>query len=131
MDREEWRPVVGFEGYEVSNLGSVRSWRTRRASDRGRVLVGKFDRDGYHEVCLSQGARGEFWRKVHHLVLEAFVGPRPDGFEACHANGNASDNSAWNLRWDTCEANHLDKVRHGTWGRDALGRWCRAPKGSP
>jgi hypothetical protein len=53
-------------------------------------------------------------RYVHALVLEAFVGPRPEGFDACHNNGNKTDNRLENLRWDTKSANSLDKRRHGT-----------------
>ncbi|MDP7729539.1 HNH endonuclease [Mycobacterium sp. TY813] len=51
---------------------------------------------------------------MHHLVLEAFVGPRPPGLEGCHGNGDPADNSVANLRWDTRSANVFDSVRHGT-----------------
>lgn len=60
-------------------------------------------------------------RQVHQLVLEAFVGPRPDGTEACHNNGTRTDNNLANLRWDTRKSNHADKKKHGT-------EW--APKGA-
>jgi hypothetical protein len=56
-------------------------------------------------------------RKVHHLVLEAFIGPRPDGFEACHGNGDPTDNRVENLRWGTHEENHDDRAMHGTLNR--------------
>lgn len=52
--------------------------------------------------------------KVAHLVLWAFVGPRPDGQEACHWNGVRHDNRLANLRWDTIAANRADSRRHGT-----------------
>jgi len=42
---------------------------------------------------------------VHHLVLEVFVGPRPEGTVACHNNGDGYDNRVRNLRWDTRKAN--------------------------
>lgn len=50
---------------------------------------------------------------VHRLVLTAFVGPCPDGMEACHNNGSPTDNRLCNLRWDTRRANQADKVLHG------------------
>lgn len=34
--------------------------------------------------------------------------------EACHDDGNASNNRLENLRWDTPTNNHADKQRHGT-----------------
>jgi len=51
---------------------------------------------------------------VHKLVLEAFIGPCPNHYEACHNNGKANDNRLSNLRWDTCSNNNFDKRKHGT-----------------
>jgi len=50
---------------------------------------------------------------VHRLVLEAFAGPCPDGMEACHGDGDPTNNRRLNLRWDTRSSNQLDTVRHG------------------
>lgn len=58
------------------------------------------------------GGRDEF-RTVHSLVMLAFVGPLPDGWEVCHRNGVATDNRLVNLRYDTPRGNYADKVRHG------------------
>ena len=55
-----------------------------------------------------------FPRKVHVLVLEAFVGPRPYGMQCCHGDGNPLNNAASNLRWGTAESNYSDRVVHGT-----------------
>jgi DNA invertase Pin-like site-specific DNA recombinase len=48
------------------------------------------------------------------MVLATFVGPCPVGMEACHNNGDPSDNRLSNLRWDTNAGNKADMVRHGT-----------------
>lgn len=114
---EEWRPVVGYEGaYEVSNLGRVRSLPRvvmRGANGplpvRGRILKQVRSQEVYRQVGI--GGRP---RRVHHLVAEAFIGPRPPGLEICHNNGDGADNRASNLRYDTKSANELDRVRHGT-----------------
>lgn len=50
---------------------------------------------------------------VHRMVLEAFVGPCPDGMQGCHWNGEPADNRVENLRWDTPRSNMADKLRHG------------------
>jgi hypothetical protein len=64
-------------------------------------------------VFLGKGAS----RKVHRLVLEAFVGPCPPGMECCHNDGNPLNNRLDNLRWDTRRSNQLDRNRHGTGSR--------------
>lgn len=117
MVAEEWRAVVGYEGkYEVSNSGRVRG--VDRIIDRGRRWKGKEIKSkplnsGHMHIQLTKCC----WHLVHRLVLEAFVGPCPDGMEACHNNGNPSDNRVENLRWDTRRGNHADKVKHGTMAR--------------
>lgn len=51
---------------------------------------------------------------IHRLVLEAFVGPRPDGLEARHRDGDPTNNRLDNLLWGTSSDNENDKRRHGT-----------------
>lgn len=116
----DWRPVVGYEGiYDVSIDGRVRS-RARRYETRpgvfanrsARMLQPQWTTDGYLIAFLSRdGSKREL--RVHRLVLEAFVGPCPEGMEGCHNDGDKTNNHVSNLRWDTRSANTHDKVRHG------------------
>lgn len=109
---EKWRDIPGFEGrYSVSDAGRVKSFVNR---PDGRVLRLVSAGDGYWKVCLCNGVDDRRHAYVHHLVLEAFVGPRPDGYYGCHANGDKSDNSLPNLRWGTPSSNNMDQLRHGT-----------------
>lgn len=131
---EEWRPVVGHEGfYEVSDLGRVRSVdRTLpRAGGtmriRGKILTPGVDKHGRCGVNLHRDGSVKH-RRVHRLVLQAFVGPCPDGMEGCHNDGDATNNQIGNLRWDTSLSNSLDMARHGT-NRNSLKTHC--PKGHP
>jgi len=57
-------------------------------------------------VTLSRD-RKQKHRSVHSLVLEAFVGPRPEGMDGCHENDVPWDNRLSNLKWDT----HSAKVK--------------------
>jgi hypothetical protein len=50
-------------------------------------------------------------------VLLAFVGPRPDGTEAAHEDGDPANNRLGNLSWKTPKANQSDRVKHGTANR--------------
>jgi hypothetical protein len=119
LDPEQWRPVPGYEGsYEVSDHGRVRSldrqvphakYGTMRV--RGALLQ-PFDAHGRAGVTLHRGGKRRE-TLVHSLMLEAFVGPRPPGHEACHGDGDKGNNRLANLRWDTTSANVLDQVRHG------------------
>lgn len=114
---EEWLPINGFPGYEVSNLGRVGCWRKRGSrhpfpSER-RIVTPVKNKTGYLQVTLHQG-REKFTRNIHRLVLETFVGPCPDGMECAHGDGNRQNPVLSNLRWDTRKNNHADKIRHGT-----------------
>jgi hypothetical protein len=109
---EEWRPVVGWEKYyRVSNMGRVYSLH-----QTGRLCIGMPMEHGYRVVKVrDKERRGHL--QVHCMVLEAFVGPRPepkDVHEACHNDGNPRNCRLDNLRWDTRLGNAADRVKHGT-----------------
>ena len=42
------------------------------------------------------------------------MGPRPEGMECRHLNGDRKDNRIENLRWGTRAENAQDRVIHGT-----------------
>ena len=109
---EIWKPVVGFEGtYEVSNFG--RLWSVPRKHPRsGRFLRYWVTPKGYRKFKI--GGVVSVTRYIHALVLEAFVGPRPEGMEAAHLNGDPSDNRVENLKWVSSEENKLHQKQHGT-----------------
>lgn len=113
---EEWRDVVGWEGfYEVSSLGRVRSIRRRNCV--GGVLAPDGVQVKYLRVKLQANGRSRR-RRVHVLVAEAFLGPRPVGptgrlLDVCHKNGDNNDNRVINLRYDTRSSNMRDTVANG------------------
>lgn len=114
----EWRPVPGFESYyEVSDTGAVRGVDRVDAGGRrwrGRVLSTKRAGTGgyvWQTLCRGDNRRHA---KTHILVLEAFVGPRPDGAVARHLDGNVKNNALSNLAWGTPTENALDRVSHGS-----------------
>lgn len=123
-----WCPIPGYEGrYAISDEGRVRSMDRIDAKghlDQGVFLKPSAKPSGHLRVTLSRdGVARRFW--VHRLVLEAFVGARPDGMQACHNDGNPSNNLWSNLRWDTASANAIDRQRHGT---DAQSRKTHCPQ---
>jgi hypothetical protein len=126
---EQWKPVPGYGGhYEASDLGRIRV-KDRvvvRKHSTGAVtsfhyagrLLKPCATDKYGHQGVHIGVDGKrFSVAVHRMVLLAFVGPAPEGTEACHDNGVASDNRLTNLRWDTHHENNQDRKRHGTYMR--------------
>jgi hypothetical protein len=110
-EAETWRDVTGATGYEVSDLGRVRSHRVRGRKGRLRSTSYQLSlrpgRGGYARVHIDGRIRF-----VHQLVLEAFVGPRPSGLLTRHLNGVPSDNRLVNLAWGSSGENASDAIRH-------------------
>lgn len=111
---ERWEAVVGFDGYEVSDEGGVRSWLTRPGLHQvPRRLTACRDRAGYLHVSMNRGGK-RVTRFVHQLVLEAFVGPRGEGQITRHLDGRRDNNALINLAWGTPLENAADARAHGT-----------------
>lgn len=112
---ERWRPIPGFEGsYEASDLGRVRSldrW-VNGVHIPGVYMKGYPDSNGRIQVTLRKNGKA-YHRRVHILVLEAFVGPPPPGMVGCHWDDDRSNNRLPNLRWATRTDNNDDCVRNG------------------
>jgi hypothetical protein len=125
--QENWRPVKKFPGYDVSDLGRVRSyWRhVVPFGQRGggyavisdvpqRYLKLSLDHKGYWFLRLQRDGKGHNIR-IGPLVLETFVGERPPGMECCHGPNGKTDNSLPNVSWGTKSKNHNeDMLRDGT-----------------
>lgn len=124
---EQWRPVVGYEGrYEVSDQGRVRSLQvTLKCAHLTRTFPGKVLKawdNGTGALIVSMIGKTH---TVHKLVAAAFIGPRPEGTEVAHNDGNATNNAVSNLRYATKHENEADKVRHGTATRGERCPWAK------
>lgn len=111
---EEWRPIVGFNGYEVSNLGNVRSWK--KSKNNPKILRGgsRGFLDQYRSVALSLNGRLHHI-SVHRAVAAAFCEKRSSELNLVrHLDGNPRNNAAVNLAWGTPSENAEDSFRHGT-----------------
>jgi hypothetical protein len=114
-----WKPVLGFEGfYEVSQEGQIRSIARQHPKIKrwmgGGIVKPILGSRGYFVINLTKtGVRKQLF--LHKIVLEAFIGLRPIGYESCHNDGNPLNCRIENLRWDTKSNNHQDKKKHGTW----------------
>lgn len=112
--REGFRPIAGRPGYWVSADGLLASERHRNGKPGGWLILRPFQKaNGYLQVVLYVNKLPEKLY-VHRAVLEAFVGPCPEGMQARHLNGNRQDNRAANLAWGTVQDNADDRAAHGT-----------------
>lgn len=111
--KNDWRPVPGFSAYEVNSVGDVRRVAPASGATPGKVLKWMKTKKGYAAVSLS--VDGVITRRmVHHLVLEAFVGPRPEGYVTRHLDDDPWNNTVSNLAWGTPMENAADQVAAGS-----------------
>lgn len=112
MRSEHWKPVPveRYEArYEISDLGRVRSFVGNRILSPGRQSR------GYLTVNLYDGSRPKAPRSycVHYLVAAAFIGPKPDGKQINHRDGDKTNNDVRNLEYVTGAENVRHAVANG------------------
>jgi len=98
---------LGFPMYRVGTNGSVWSRQSGAWKKLKPVWASGKNRKYLRVGLFNQNGRKGF--SVAHLVLEAFVGPRPSKYDACHfPDRNPANNNLLNLRWDTRKNNLAD-----------------------
>ena len=125
MEREIWRPVPGYLGYEASSLGRVRSvdrlWKQLNRwggvsvyCGKGRVLIQTKD-GAYFRVSLGRMR----CLHVHVAVALAFHGAAPtENHLVAHWDDNPANNTSVNLRWALPGENAEDNGRNNRSKRD-------------
>lgn len=98
---ETWRDVPGHSGYQVSNLGRVRSLRRSNP----RVLTGTIGPCGYLTVGLAPDRESA---RIGTLVAAAWLGPRPDGAVVRRLDGDPLNDRPENLAYGTPEEESAD-----------------------
>jgi hypothetical protein len=98
-------PIPGFPDMTISRDGQI--WRN------GKKKSTPVAKNGYRVVVNSVNNKS-VTKTVHSLMALTFIGPRPDGCEVLHINGNRLDNSVDNLRYGTRSENMQDALSHGT-----------------
>ena len=121
---EQWKPVVGFPKYYVSNLGRIKTTtsfdKIMSPSKTGNIVLRK-NRES-HSFKIAQ------------LILRAFVGPPgPNQWLARHLDDDRSNNKLNNLAWGNQKDNYQDGINNGTQGHGSPGAIKRglALKGKP
>ena len=97
------KEIPGFVDYFADINGLVYS------SKSGKLVLKKLSaKPGmYYQINLYNGKTVR--KKVHHLILETFVGPKPNkNSVARHLNDNPLDNRLCNLKWGNQKENSDD-----------------------
>lgn len=117
---EEWKPVVGFPGYEISSYGRVKG-------KKGQIMTPtrqKSRKHYYWHVDLMSPFRNHNCKKLHRMVAEAFI-PNPDNLpEVNHKDCNRDNNTIGNLEWASRKSNmehasHNGRLLQGSKHRSA------------
>jgi hypothetical protein len=115
---EEWRPIVGFEGfYEVSNYGNIQSLdreinreNTGNFVKKGEAISQYVTPKGYCRVQLQRDGNYKNFM-VHRLVAEAFLDNHKT--EVNHKDGVKHNNRVSNLEWVTSSENLIHAYETG------------------
>jgi len=122
--QEEWRDIPGFDGYQVSSLGRVRTFKQRGRSGNVRrepikkklTVVDNGRGRKYFEVGLSVDGK-VYTKHVHVLVALAFIGMPNHDVVVIHDNHNTLDNRLENLHYadrkGRIQEKTLSAYRHG------------------
>ena len=119
MANEEWRTIKGFEKYEVSNYGRVRSKDRvvirndgHKLTLKGKLLKPITDHKGYVKVSIYN-SNGIKIPHVHRLVAIAFI-ENPNMLpQVNHKDGNKKNNNVNNLEWCDNKYNQIHALTHG------------------
>lgn len=122
-EKEEWRDVIGYEGYyQVSYNGAVkalertvRHWRGGKKLVKERILKSGIGNNGYLRVNLHKKGKCKTI-SVHQLVAIGFHGHIPNGYDVVvdHINNIKTDNRAKNLQLISARKNTSKDRKSGT-----------------
>lgn len=97
---EIFKDIEGYEDYQISNLGNVKSLRF------GKEKILKPVKDGKKYLCVVLYKQGKHKMcKVHRLVAQAFI-PNPNNLpQINHKDEDKTNNQVNNLEWCDCQYN--------------------------
>lgn len=116
---EVWEDIEGFENYQISNLGRVKSKERYTKIKNGvmslrkeKILKLSHNKKGYAQTVLYKNKK-PITVKIHRLVAQAFI-PNPENKpQVNHKDGNKDNNFVNNLEWLTDKENKQHAIKNG------------------
>lgn len=117
---EQWKEVGGFDGYQVSNFGRMKSVdrcvynpaQGVHKMQKGRILKQQTAYYGYKYIDMSVKGKKKPYL-VHRLVAKEFIDNVNNYPYVCHKDDNPSNNFFYNLFWGTQKMNMDDMKSKG------------------
>jgi len=118
--------VISLKNKDLSDSEIARQTNVNRISVRRilkdpqkylnqEIILKPWACNKYGHLCVSLSKNNQEKKcLVHRLVLEAFIGPCPDGQEVRHLDGNPINNIINNLKYGTSKENSQDSIKHDT-----------------
>jgi len=105
--KEIWKDIPGFEGYQASNLGRIKSLKCGKEKLIGYTVY-KNPKYLKRQVNINQRCTS-----VGVFVLMTFDRLPNEGEECDHIDRNPQNNCLENLRWVTRSVNQINKSAYG------------------
>ena len=113
---EVWKDIKGYEGYQVSTEGRIRTYGKTTYTEKHGTRHWK-DRILKQKNAQDNAMRVELWKDgkhktvlVHRIVALTFLGEPPkENMTVNHKDGNRRNNHIENLEWLSL----ADNIRHG------------------
>ena len=111
MNEEIYKPIEGFEDYQISNHGNVKSTLGRFKKRKEFIMKSDEGRMGHQRVLLSKPIRIK--KFVQRLVAEAFIENVDNKPQINHIDNNPRNNNVENLEWCTGSENLIHAQKQG------------------
>ena len=108
---EQWKQIPGYDEYDVSSLGRVRS--RKFGGERILRINTNYSKKGYRGIMLSKEGKVKMLQ-ISRLLAQSFI-PNPEGLpEVDHIDKDRTNDKLENLRWCTRSQNLLNTRKRST-----------------
>ena len=121
---EQWKDIEGYEGlYQVSNYGRVKSLERYQENHsklqkvEEKILTRSDNGNGYLFATLWKNGKSKRYY-IHRLVVQAFIGPIPEGYAVNHLDFDTRNNNADNLEIVTYLENNRYSAKAGRYNNN-------------